>query len=180
MKKKPGVYLIHIPASDKMYVGSGISISNRVAYHKWKLKNDCHDNKHLQRSFNKHGFAYYYVLEYCDNCAEREQYWIDNLKPEFNMRKVAESNAGMKWSTKRDRKLSDEELEEFRRTHVRTVYNPESVRKAVIMCIESGNVIHFKSIKEASEITGIHRDVIGYALRTKKMKKKSPKIWKYA
>jgi hypothetical protein len=63
------------------------------------------------------------------------------------------------------------------------IYNPESVRKAVckpIMCIESGNVIHFKSIKEASEITGIHRDVIGYALRTKKMKKKSPKIWKYA
>ena len=48
----------------------------RIRKHFWDLKNNRHDNQHLQCSYNKHGedAFLYSVLEYCtvENQFERE------------------------------------------------------------------------------------------------------------
>jgi group I intron endonuclease len=47
------------------------------------------------------------IIEYCpkDKLIEREQYWIDTLKPEFNICKIAGFTLGVKYSEKAKRNL---------------------------------------------------------------------------
>lgn len=94
-----GIYAIRNEVSGKMYVGSAIDIARRHAKHRYQLRTGKHPSKHLQASWDKYGeevfeFA---VLEECDShlLIEREQHWIDELQPEYNKRKIAESNLGL-------------------------------------------------------------------------------------
>jgi len=190
MKKQSGVYLIHIPGSDKIYIGSGISVSNRASYHRWKLNRGIHDNKHLQRSFNKHQyFVGIFPLEYCDNYAEREQYWIDLLKPEFNMRKVAESNAGMKfvaqWKREKNRKFkTKEEYNDFLAKHL-AEFQEERIAGVIkasnkkVLRIIGDQVFEFESIKQAAFVTGKSRSTIYNWIYRKNIKKSYSEIWKF-
>lgn len=81
--KQSGVYSITNTANGKVYIGSAVSIRGRLLYHRSYLRRGKHDNKHLQRSWDRHGEASFRfdVLETCDagSVIEREQYWIDAL-----------------------------------------------------------------------------------------------------
>lgn len=97
------IYKIVNLINNKCYVGQTRLkyVSNRFAKHKTDLKNNCGHNPHLQNSWNKYGgdkFKFE-LLEIIDDSIidEREQYWIDKLKPEYNIRSVAKSNFGLKW-----------------------------------------------------------------------------------
>jgi group I intron endonuclease len=85
---KSGIYLITNIKSNKKYVGSSYNIYTRIARHKSDLLKNKHANQHLQNSFNKHGLKTFKVniLEFCekDMLVEKEQHYIDTLKPEFN------------------------------------------------------------------------------------------------
>jgi len=96
IRDKQGIYLIKNKKNNKIYVGSAIynlnknritrSLSIRIQDNLRKLKNNCHHNKHLQNSWNKHGIENFefYVVEFFIGLNEdlllREQYWIDELK----------------------------------------------------------------------------------------------------
>ena len=59
MYKEFGIYRITNIINGKTYVGkTGVSFGDRWDCHKAKLKSNSHDNKHLQRAWNKYG---------CDN-----------------------------------------------------------------------------------------------------------------
>ena len=87
--KKCGIYLIFNLVSGKRYVGSSINIYNRFHEHIHILKRNEAHNKHLQNSWNKYGEEsfVFQVLEYCEPKVqfEREQYYIDLIKPEYNL-----------------------------------------------------------------------------------------------
>jgi group I intron endonuclease len=81
--KLPGVYVITNTVNGKVYVGSATSIYGRCGYHRSYLRRGKHDNRHLQRAWNKYGersFSFD-VLETCEvgNLLSREQCWIDSL-----------------------------------------------------------------------------------------------------
>jgi group I intron endonuclease len=81
---KSGVYKITNTDNGKIYVGSSVNLSARKAEHLRTLRRNCHDNQHLQRSFNIHGEQAFKfsVLEYVEDknkLLEREQYYIDTL-----------------------------------------------------------------------------------------------------
>jgi len=108
---KTGVYKITNIINNKIYVGSSWKcIIKRWRCHKSNLKKNKHTNKHLQRSWNKHGEENFKfeVLEYCEplKCMEIEQYYIDTLNPEFNICKRVEGRIGCK--------LSKEQIERLR------------------------------------------------------------------
>ena len=50
-----GVYMIKNIVNNKYYVGSSIDIEKRWKQHIAELDKKCHNNKHLQNSWNKYG-----------------------------------------------------------------------------------------------------------------------------
>jgi group I intron endonuclease len=85
-----GIYKITNKKNGKIYVGSSLNIYKRWWYHAERLNNNTHTNPHLQASWNKYGgnnFCFSIIeIVNADNLLEREQYWIDVLQPQYNMK----------------------------------------------------------------------------------------------
>lgn len=65
--KKIGIYKITCISNSKIYIGSSIDIKRRIQNHKAALRNNRHDNIHLQRAWNKYGennFTFEIIEEY--------------------------------------------------------------------------------------------------------------------
>ena len=94
MKNCKGIYKIEYN-NQCIYVGQSINIKDRINGHKRKLRKDNHDNKYLQRLYNKHGndFIYSVIEEVGDvyTLTQREMYWIDKLNPICNMQIPSDS-----------------------------------------------------------------------------------------
>lgn len=84
-----GVYQIEINV--KLYVGSTTKgFEKRWKSHLYKLRNNTHENLHLQRAFNKYGeeatiFSILEVVENLEEVISKEQQYIDKLNPAFNI-----------------------------------------------------------------------------------------------
>lgn len=116
---KTGVYEILNTITNERYIGSASRVGKsnslsgfyvRFDKHKLLLKNNKHYNIHLQRSYNKYGENNFNfnVLSICppEYCIKLEQWFLDNLKPEYNIRKIADSNKGIKFTAEHKEKLS--------------------------------------------------------------------------
>jgi group I intron endonuclease len=84
-----GVYCIVNFINGHFYVGSSKNISNRWSRHKSDLRKEKHGNRYLQRAWNKYGvenFGFNIIEETSvENLVEREQYYLDSCKPQYNM-----------------------------------------------------------------------------------------------
>ena len=109
MPKVIGVYEIKV--NNKRYIGSSATdIYGRWHCHKSELRRGIHPNIHLQRAFNKYGFDCFVfsIIEVAgckEDCIVLEQKWIDKLKPEYNITKLARSRLGVKESAATRNKL---------------------------------------------------------------------------
>jgi len=93
------IYFIQKPAA--IYIGSTIDFKLRKIRHRYQLKKNIHKNPYLQRSYNKYGkqnmvFELLETIKNKKGLIEREQYYIDILKPKINILKVAGSALGYK------------------------------------------------------------------------------------
>jgi group I intron endonuclease len=91
-----GIYLITCLANKDRYVGSSKNISNRRRDHWTGLRLGRHHNTHMQSVWNKYGsdtFVFELLEEVPDVALliEREQCWINLLRPELNKAKTAQS-----------------------------------------------------------------------------------------
>jgi group I intron endonuclease len=108
---KSGIYKIINNINAKIYVGSSVDLSKRKSGHFIALANKCHNNRKLQYSFNKYGkenFTFE-VIEYVENrdfLIKREQFYLDTLKPFFNIRIIADSPKGLKATEETKYKMS--------------------------------------------------------------------------
>ena len=182
-KGKTGIYKIIDAHSGKIYIGSTSQcLYLRYHQHFSDLKKNKHGNSHLQAIYNKRSDSLKYeIVEYCDKaeCIKREQHYIDSLKPQININKLASSRLGTKASeaTKekmRNRKVSEHTknlIREARNTQIFTKeqleYRANQVRKSLNKKIKCSNGMEFKSVQEASRVLGIphssiSRILIGY------------------
>lgn len=88
----------------KRYIGSSVNLTNRFyVYFNVKALDRClvRSKSQIYQALVKYGYANFSldILEYCDsaNVIEREQYWLDTLKPEYNILNLASSIAA--WSS---------------------------------------------------------------------------------
>ena len=107
-----GIYKIINKVNGKVYVGSAVDLRRRWREHKSILCKNRHYNDRLQKSWNKHGegnFLFEVIEEVQDKekLLEREQCYIDILKPEYNICKIAGSALGTKRSEETKRKMSE-------------------------------------------------------------------------
>jgi len=104
-----GVYIIRNNIDNRCYVGSSINLRKRKNEHIARLKSNTHRNVHINRFVNKYGIdsLFFEVLENTDveNLIEREQYWIDLLKPVFNISPTAKNCLGVKHTDETKRKV---------------------------------------------------------------------------
>ncbi len=111
--KRAGIYRIINIINNKRYVGSSVDLVDRWNKHRYRLRRGNHHSLHLQNAWKKYGedAFIYETLEECEPSKEillqREQYYLDLLKPEYNILRIAGSNLGKVVSDETRRKLSD-------------------------------------------------------------------------
>lgn len=80
-----GIYKITCTVNGRFYIGSSNNCSKRWGYHRRDLRGGKHHSIHLQRAWNKYGEAAFIfeIIETVDpqSLFDREQYWLDTLKP---------------------------------------------------------------------------------------------------
>jgi group I intron endonuclease len=145
MEIKSGIYCIKNIVNGKQYIGSSINVYKRRNRHFSELKNQKHKNIKLQRSYDKHtkDKFIFYVIEFVDvkeKLIEREQYYIDNVKPEYNINLIANSSLGVK--------RSDETKEKVRQANL-GLKHPDWRNK--IKSETQGGDNHWTKTKEFSE-----------------------------
>lgn len=95
-----GVYEILNTTNGKRYVGSAVNLKRRERDHRSRLRGGYHSNQHLQRAWNKYGDECFEfsVLDYCESelLISFEQWWMDTLRPEYNIAPIAGNCLGMK------------------------------------------------------------------------------------
>ena len=103
---KSGIYKIINNINNDFYIGSAKDLDKRKANHFNNLKANRHINTHLQNAVNKYGIMNFKFekIAFCpiEYNIKMEQWFIDNLKPHYNICKVAGSVLGRihKQSTK--------------------------------------------------------------------------------
>jgi group I intron endonuclease len=95
---------------EREYVGSAIDIKNRWNLHLYKLRKNSHHSVKLQNHYNKYGESdlVFIIIEPCfpEFLTTREQYYLDKLKPYFNLCKIANSKLGIKISVEGCKNIS--------------------------------------------------------------------------
>lgn len=110
MRVLVSIYKITNLVNNKIYIGSAFNFKKRYNNHISSLNRNVHKNLHLQLAYNKYGknnFKFE-IIEECDkdNILQREQYWIDTVKPEYNICKIAGNTSGRKLSEETKKKIA--------------------------------------------------------------------------
>jgi len=115
MNQLAGIYKIQSKIkSERCYVGSSKKLQKRIWKHRTELMCNKHYNLKLQRHVNKYGFddLSFEVIEKFEFISKehllgREQYYLDLIKPYFNVLITAGSPEGITLSRETRKKLSD-------------------------------------------------------------------------
>lgn len=152
-----GIYKIINKLNGDCYIGSSIRLKDRKNRHFKDLENGTHHSIILQRSVEKHNIENF-EFEIIENCSKeellnREQYWIDLLKPEYNICKIAGSPLGIKQSEETCEKKRQYALEH-------KIIPPESTwrdRQESVLMLEYNSLEilnKFNSLSEACRFIG--------------------------
>lgn len=105
------IYAIRHRASGRLYIGSAVDCARRWNNHRHFLDRGNHHNTKLQNSWNKYGPAMFDFMavqrvEPVEELIFWEQFWIDALKPWFNLSPTAGSILGLKLSPEAREKIA--------------------------------------------------------------------------
>jgi len=108
---RSGIYEIVNTINGKRYVGSAVNIALRWRQHRCELGKGRH-NPHMQRAWLKYGEAAFEfrVIEYVEEKSrliEREQHYLDEMRPQYNCARVAGSNLGVRYGPDFSKKISE-------------------------------------------------------------------------
>lgn len=108
IKGRSGIYKISI--NSRTYIGSATDLYGRKKRHLHDMRKNKHCNRNIQNHVNKYGInkASFSVLEYVeiDKLIEREQFFINSMKPSLNICNVASSSLGYKHTDEAKKKMS--------------------------------------------------------------------------
>ena len=95
--KKSGIYCWTNKLNGKTYVGSSELLSRRFLLY-YNLNKISKSNMLINKALLKYGYGNFSleILEYCEpkDLISREQYYLDLIKPEYNILKIAGSSLG--------------------------------------------------------------------------------------
>lgn len=159
--KFSGIYCIINIQNGKRYIGSSNNIRTRLYKHRALLRSNKHENLHLQHSWNKYKEDKfdYYILEPCniEQLLEREQYYIDNMKPEYNINLITNRPPITK-ETRRKQSIT-------RKARMASGEIPITNNKYIYQYSLNGEFIaEYPSIRKAAKANNIDESQIHYNL----------------
>jgi hypothetical protein len=176
---KVGVYRWINKISGNTYVGSSINISVRM-YTYFSLRSLAKSNRPIDRALLKYGFSNFSleILEYCneDNVLKREQYFIDLMKPEYNIVQTAGSTLGYKHTPESLAKMRDFILsEEVLKRKTLSTKNAAEARKisVIVENIKTKEKTEYGSMTEVGKVLGVHRNAVSQAVKIQSLLKKT-------
>lgn len=110
-KNKSGIYKFTNKQNGNFYIGSSKDLSNRfIRYFNLSYISTVKNDLTISRALIKYGYSNFTleILEYCDVpvLLEREQHYLDLLKPTYNIAKIAGSTLGVPKSEETKSKTS--------------------------------------------------------------------------
>ena len=120
-KQLSGVYRWINEETGDTYVGSGADLTKRIRSY-YQVTELERNPRHINRALLKYGHDKFKleVLEYCDEdkLIEREQFYLDQLNPTYNILKQAYSLEGFKHSAETIEKLKEREFSQEHRDNL--------------------------------------------------------------
>jgi group I intron endonuclease len=152
-------------------------------------------NSHIYRALLYYGHDSFNleILEYCDkkSVINREQYYINLLKPEYNILRIAGSTLGHKHSPEtllklRNRKFTEEALANIRKAKVRItlerLLNNDVISRAgygvTILNNSNNSIIKYKSIRSAARSLNVSHATLIDCIKNNRLLKGIYKITK--
>lgn len=175
LQGKIGVYMLMNLVNGKRYVGSSKNLYNRLSEHKHLLKHNRSHNAHLQAAWNKYGEDnfIYNVLEICNTEEEqykREQYYIDTIKPEYNLSLEVIANIGREVTEETRQKISNTLKERYQKGEIKTYKQDHAWKKVWVYDINTYKLVGI--YKNKAEFGRIINDSSSHILEYKIMRNK--------
>lgn len=133
-----GIYYIKNMINNKMYIGQSVDIIKRCNSHKYKLRNNKHENTHLQSSFNKYGEANFKFgiikcskQKYLDRFEKLyiKKYNTDNPKKGYNIELGGTNNHRIPWNKGKTGIYSQETKRKMSEAHKGKKHSKETKKK---------------------------------------------------
>lgn len=111
LRKKAGVYVFINNINNKIYVGSSVNLTSRMANYYYYYNSDKLSKIFIIRAMKKYGLENFSlgIMVFCDKnpktCLDLEQKWIDYLKPDYNVLTIAGNSSNYKHNIETINKL---------------------------------------------------------------------------
>lgn len=176
--KKAGIYVFTHKSTGNKYIGSSLNISQRFVKYfsiltlKGEIKRN---NSKIYRAILKYGIDQF-TLEIMEHCSpntliEREQFYLDNLKPFYNILTIAGKRSGFKHS---------ERTKELQRAHklgykvsdeTKLKMSSANIKSKKVINIITKETFEFISLRKAAQFLGTsHSQIIIYIKKGKLFK----------
>ena len=149
-------------------------------YTYYSLRSLVKSNRPIDRALLKYGFSNFIleILEYCDknNVIEREQYYMDLIKPQYNIVEIAGSTLGYKHTPESLSKMIDFVLsDEVRNRKALSTVNATAARiiSRIVKNIKTNDKSEYASLTEAGKALGVSRASVSQALLNNRLLKKT-------
>ena len=142
-----GIYILYNIFTGRRYVGSSRNLKHRRTCHFSGMKNGTHENYKIRNECSTYGVDSFRweILERCEiGClVEREQWWMDSLKPELNIILTADNHNCTETERRKEarkrqaekitgRKQSQEEKDKRAKSIKEFWAKPENVGKKIV------------------------------------------------
>lgn len=183
-RNKIGIYRWINKINGNTYIGSSVSISVRM-YTYYSLRSLAKSNRLIDRALLKDGFSNFAleILEYTDknNVLEKEPYYMDLFKPQYNIVETAGSTLGYKHTQESLEKIRDFILsDEVRDRKALSTENATAARRISIVVenIKTKVKQEYSSLTEAGYALGVSKSSVSQALINDRLLKKTYRISK--
>lgn len=176
-KDKTGIYRWTHLVSGKSYIGSSVNLKRRfLDYYNisYLERETIKNNSLIYKALLKYGYSSFKldILEYCEPklVIEREQYYFNLFKPEYNILKIAGSISGFKHSIVTIKKMREaklgRKLSELHR--LKSIAANTQAQRVIVTNNKTGESLEFFSIRSVAKFLGIYPGYVARVLRTNK------------